>query len=320
MPCPNCGGLDRDPIAPGFWRCTSLRRVVEEVGGPGLTNPFAGPPVIRTERLVACGAEYHEGAPAGAETCACGTFAIGRCLQCGRSVCGSHSALWASRRLCDEHHAAALAAFEAARAEAVACNVADAVARSVRAWDEWLAAARAALSASVDPIERTVRAVSAMSGGSWPDRREQDRHLLLELLLPEQVAGREPDVRWWWDHDTVQAWFLGAVKVPPTMLDVVRFRRTLLGGERRERTSAPGWSFPGGSTDSLGEGDRWLTVCVLADGRRLLGANADSGPRYGFNEVALKLMGELAQLELLPPFPALSMRHPQSGARVWPAA
>lgn len=320
MACPVCGGADRDPIAPGYWRCTSLRLIVTEVGGPGLTNPLAGPPVIRQEQLVECGAEYQEGGAVSVEECSCGTFAIGRCGECRQPVCGSHSGLWEGRRLCEPHLRAAHAAAQKQQAEAQARGVADAIAASVRSWDGWLAAARATLAQTPDPVERTVRVVAALSG-SWPGRLPEDRQLLLTLLLPEQLAGLEPDVRWWWDHDAVQAWFLQAVKVPPVKLKVVSGRRTLLGGTKREQTRAPGWEFPNGSTVGHGEGHMrwWLSVSVLADGRRLLGANADAGSRTGFNETALTLMAERAQLELLPAFPSVSIRHPQTRARIWPA-
>lgn len=35
--------------------------------------------------------------------CGCGTFAIGRCVECGVPVCADHSALRDARRLCDSH-------------------------------------------------------------------------------------------------------------------------------------------------------------------------------------------------------------------------
>ena len=38
--------------------------------------------------------------------CACGTFAIGRCVECSKPVCGQHSSMTRGRRLCGEHAAA----------------------------------------------------------------------------------------------------------------------------------------------------------------------------------------------------------------------
>ncbi|HEU4736103.1 MAG TPA: hypothetical protein VFS48_03635 [Solirubrobacterales bacterium] len=42
------------------------------------------------------------------ELCACGTFAIGRCSECGAPACADHSRLVKERRLCDEHATAAI--------------------------------------------------------------------------------------------------------------------------------------------------------------------------------------------------------------------
>src|SRR3954454_6481660 len=90
MACPRCGGTQRIAVAPGYWECTKL---VEEFGRPpGYTRPI---PV----RSHPCGHRYHEGSGV-AESCACGTFAIGHCQRCGKAVCGDHSGLLAGVRLC----------------------------------------------------------------------------------------------------------------------------------------------------------------------------------------------------------------------------
>ena len=45
-----------------------------------------------------------------AESCeTCGTFAIGRCMECGRLVCGDCSTRFQSKRLCTTHAQAAVA-------------------------------------------------------------------------------------------------------------------------------------------------------------------------------------------------------------------
>lgn len=114
MACPACGGDDRRAIAPGFWECTSP--LVSErwvPAGPGGS--------MRPERTVRpCGHRYHEGGGVtGTTTCACGTFAIGLCAECGSAVCGDHSWMRGDRRLCREHAAAvdAQARAEQAREE-----------------------------------------------------------------------------------------------------------------------------------------------------------------------------------------------------------
>jgi len=130
--CPTCGGTSRDQIAPNYWRCSTV--LVTETGGPGLTDPRLGPPVIRHERV--CSVEYQDGGvlSASAPTCECGTFAVGRCQGCGTMVCGSHSSLYEDERVCDGCREAReivvqRAATEAAEAERAA--VAEAKARAV---------------------------------------------------------------------------------------------------------------------------------------------------------------------------------------------
>lgn len=117
MACPRCGGSEREPISPAYWRCTSSSTSASMQVGPVPGAPpwagIVGPQL--TTRFVVCGHEYHEAVPLSGEpsgTCECGTFAIGRCAECSRPVCGSHSKLVDGRRLCEvdvaEHAAKAL--------------------------------------------------------------------------------------------------------------------------------------------------------------------------------------------------------------------
>lgn len=85
----------------------------------------------------ACGHDYQDGPPTDTTlSCDCGYFAVGRCKECARPVCGVHSALRSDRLLCREHlradDAARAAAAEAqarARAEQEAREAADRAAR-----------------------------------------------------------------------------------------------------------------------------------------------------------------------------------------------
>ena len=106
MACPHCGGSEREPIAPGYWRCTSSHTTAGMQVGPMPGTPqwagIVGPQLTRG--FVVCGHEYQEAAPAGGDAsamCECGTFAIGQCAECSRPVCGSHSKLVDGRRLCE---------------------------------------------------------------------------------------------------------------------------------------------------------------------------------------------------------------------------
>jgi hypothetical protein len=50
-----------------------------------------------------CNATYQEGAQSGGPMCACGTFAIGVCQECGEPRCGSCSVMAEGRRVCVTH-------------------------------------------------------------------------------------------------------------------------------------------------------------------------------------------------------------------------
>jgi hypothetical protein len=102
MGCPSCGGNERVPIAVGYWECVALveerrpGRVPDPMGVVGSTMPA----VDIVERP--CRVRYHEDGGASTATCACGTFGIGVCAECGSVVCGDHSRL-RGQRLCVEH-------------------------------------------------------------------------------------------------------------------------------------------------------------------------------------------------------------------------
>jgi hypothetical protein len=116
--CPSCGGTERVPIALGYWECVTP---VEE-RRPGLVPDPSGAvgatmPVVDTVQRP-CSVRYHEGAGVATTTCACGTFGIGVCAECGKVICGDHSQMSGGQRLCREHgrireEASALAAAQA---------------------------------------------------------------------------------------------------------------------------------------------------------------------------------------------------------------
>lgn len=98
MACPRCGGLDREPLAPGLWRCTTRlsRSAVAALDAHG--SPMF------TQQTFTCGTEYPEGPPATQDspTCHyCTTVYVGTCADCGVRVCGYHSAMTAGQRVCD---------------------------------------------------------------------------------------------------------------------------------------------------------------------------------------------------------------------------
>ena len=106
MSCPECKGLSRTAIAPGYWQCTTLVWRDATQWGPITGTPphlgLMGPVPAAIQQP--CGRRYHE-AGGGNEVdvnaaCACGIFAIGRCADCGDLVCGEHGALYEGRFTC----------------------------------------------------------------------------------------------------------------------------------------------------------------------------------------------------------------------------
>lgn len=128
MTCPSCGGADRSPLTPGYWRCTSLVTTRHVGYVPDLNMPLDAPhsygatPVASTTSKP-CGHQYQEAPMAGGAVpqCGCGMFAIGACGQCGSHVCGDHSKTRGGFRcdpcffqwLRDEDHALALKMYKA---------------------------------------------------------------------------------------------------------------------------------------------------------------------------------------------------------------
>jgi hypothetical protein len=102
MTCPLCGGTARSPIAPGYWRCTSLVEKEELAGTAGAADRWLRPTVIQTTRE--CGKTYVESGGLPGPVCPCGTFAIGLCKKCSRPICGIHSGMWYDARLCGDHY------------------------------------------------------------------------------------------------------------------------------------------------------------------------------------------------------------------------
>lgn len=107
MACPSCSGTQGEPIALGYWRCTS--RIAHSTVTmvpifPG--DPRAGMRPLEQVSYSICGFAYQEGdgrVSAAAPLCKCGMFAIGACSQCGVFTCGVHGRLMGEQFLCGEH-------------------------------------------------------------------------------------------------------------------------------------------------------------------------------------------------------------------------
>jgi hypothetical protein len=172
------------------------------------------------------------------------------------------------------------------------------------AWDERVPD----LLASIDePVEQLMAVVNSWGRDGFA----------LGLLFPgTRLANldREPP----WDHDAVQRWFLTAVIRPPAPQPVVQLKRGLFRGERRAKSEALGWVFPGGCTSSSDDGQP-QTITVLRDGRRTIGSGAIAAEHDGFNFRALKDMAYMARVPKLPRAP-LSWREEDENATARSAA
>src|SRR6187200_2023444 len=107
MSCPECAGIDRQPIAPGFWECRSEIKNYGYAPVPGATGiPVPLEPHI-TFRI--CGNRYQEAtssenAPrALAGFCWCGLIPIAKCTKCDEVMCGDHIRRINGRVVCATH-------------------------------------------------------------------------------------------------------------------------------------------------------------------------------------------------------------------------
>ena len=137
-----------------------------------------------------CAERYQAGTPTGAETCSCGTFAVGLCQDCGAAACGDHSLLAAGQRVC------------------MAC----AAARRERQADEKRAAETTAVDAVIDAIKAKPDPVERLLRISWFLDKYEGRLVCLADACPEYQEGR-------WDSAAVGHWFparADALGVEPT--------------------------------------------------------------------------------------------------------
>lgn len=107
MSCPTCGGDEREPLAPTYWRCIStVYEDAWQIGPDHSTPPHLG--ITRPYQYQAarpCGEEYHETGFGSVNfgLCKCNTGAIGLCSADSEPVCGYHSSLVDGSRLCHQH-------------------------------------------------------------------------------------------------------------------------------------------------------------------------------------------------------------------------
>jgi hypothetical protein len=134
--CPTCGGESREPIAPGYWKCTGL--IAHRVATGLHPSGVFGPPFV--DEFAPCNNRYQEGAPVTTPLCEHSTYSIGVCARCGEPVCGDRIC---SRIYNDKRHCVHCIAAIETEAQEARVRKADAQrARDDAARSEWLAKQR----------------------------------------------------------------------------------------------------------------------------------------------------------------------------------
>jgi hypothetical protein len=104
MSCPTCAGVNRRPIAPNYFECTSLVNIEMHGVEPSRSiPPHLG--IVEPVTFVVtqpCGVRYHEGPAPLTPPCRCSTYSIGTCTRCKRPVCGDCSRLREQERWCTD--------------------------------------------------------------------------------------------------------------------------------------------------------------------------------------------------------------------------
>lgn len=90
--CPDCGGRDLRYITPNYIECRSLKDISVPVGLFGNAMHIGGSRVCGYCFQIDPGSALMTDAvrDSGWVQCSCGRYAIGRCMDCNRALCGKH--------------------------------------------------------------------------------------------------------------------------------------------------------------------------------------------------------------------------------------
>lgn len=237
------------------------------VGGPGLTNPAAGP-----------GEQWIEG---------------------GLHGCGTEYAVHDSGLTPDE---LATRAELRQRIEAERRTQAAEAAEFERAESAWEESVRELLAGRSSQAERTVLVVAEFTEIRQLNRspwREFDVDWqCIQRLLPACKDIDQGNLYAFWDDDEIQQWFLANVNGPPTY-EGLRVRTKGLFGSK-ERILA-GWVFENGGRLWITKTGHPKTISILSNGsRHCYDQLAENDPRNGFNAGALREMATLCNVALPP--------------------
>lgn len=271
MACPDCGGNDRSPLAPGFWRCDSLVTYYETVMAPAPGAPphlgLLAPVTYPRQRV--CAKQYHERSQqedADMQYCACDTGAIGRCSRDHRPVCGFHSQLRDGKRLCNE----CVAEHDAAQARAAARAELEAAEAAARPELDKVRAAAAAARGLPDPASQALLLQLLEQGA----RRHLagPRYACISKSVGEAITEAcRPEVPFTAAQMVANFVSKGLLaRHAATLLTLTSWERGAFGGmKRRKHGRIDGWLTQRGSSGTSGTYGTEGTpdVYVLADGR-----------------------------------------------------
>lgn len=206
MECPTCGGTRRKQIAPNYWECRSPIQI--PIPGPPSEGAFATQIIEEP-----CGHRYSSGAMIVGPQCLCMTYAIGQCTTCSKHVCGDHSVVAGSRRLC-----IACAASEQAQAAQEQQRRAD---QAAAEWQQRAERTRAAHDAAV-----------ARRCGRTPPEQVKERLDRISFSDPPFAAAMKSESGWlfipWFGPPALLAWWIAGLDGRSADYDWGRFTVVLI--------------------------------------------------------------------------------------------
>jgi hypothetical protein len=257
--------------------------------------------MVPVRQTKTCTQRYHDGTGATpVALCACSTFAIGVCADCGEPVCGDNECSWLRdrRRLCRKHTIEFDTAAEAAAASAAeaAANAAEAAATALRLqqetvrreWQEKLAEILRPLH-EFDRLLRVIRlATSAPTDSGHYRRVIRIRTDFVQDLLgstfgteseTEPKSGTDSKLPLW-DDVELSKWFASLCHAPTERVTPHEERGRSAGkwgaGWSKPLKPVDAWTFVEGSTlgwSFSAQRRSFMGAAICSDGRRLYAHN-----------------------------------------------
>jgi hypothetical protein len=234
--------------------------------------------MVPVRQTKTCTQRYHDGTGATpVALCACSTFAIGVCADCGEPVCGDNDCSWLRdrRRLCRKH----TIEFDNSANEAAAAQKAEVAAAHARALQGWEQDSLATLS-SLHEFDRLLRVMRLATTPPKPGRIHYSDMLpfkvrtdLVRLLLKTDCdeATGVPD----FDEEALCQWFAQRCQAPTeTVRPYVQFVQRGKLSKAKQLKPEGAWRLEHGSFRRGGY-DTYLQAAISSDGSRLYGRGGD---------------------------------------------